>query len=131
MKTLLCVLFRLFAVGSWGATPRLAWDANPVEEAVTGYKVYYGLVSRYAMGWVAYTTVIDVGNVLESDPITVSDVVTTYFAVTAYNAYALESDYSLEVPYVPGQSGGLLRLAFSYGSGSSLFSTGAGSATFQ
>jgi len=35
----------------------LEWDANAVEENITGYKIYYGLESG------VYSTIIDVGNV--------------------------------------------------------------------
>ena len=75
-------------------TVTIAWDANPPEENVSGYRVHYGTVSR------TYTEVVDVANVttiaLQLDP-------GVYFLnVLAYNA-AGDSDFPEElVVTMPG-----------------------------
>jgi hypothetical protein len=70
-------------------TVTLAWDANPVADNVTGYKVHFGTATG------SYTTHVDVSNVTQwTTP--VLQPATYFFVVTAYNATA-ESDFSAEV----------------------------------
>ncbi len=68
----------------------LAWDANPVEDNVTGYRVYYGTASR------DYSGTVDAGLQI-AQTVTGLPNAHVYFAVTAYNAAGLESDFSNEV----------------------------------
>lgn len=67
----------------------LAWDANPPDDPVDGYRLRYGPESG------SHTTVIDVGNVT-TYTIEVPSGARTFFTVTAYND-TLESDPSNEV----------------------------------
>jgi hypothetical protein len=63
----------------------LAWDPNPPEENVTGYKIYYGNEPG------SYTYVIDVRNsTLKS--VRLQKGYQYYFAVTAYNEAGQESE---------------------------------------
>lgn len=73
----------------------LAWDASPSPEA-DGYSIHYGLSSG------AYTTQVDVGNVLTTT-LPIPDNTTVYFAATA-TATSLpgkRSVFSNEVVYPP------------------------------
>jgi hypothetical protein len=64
---------------------KLAWDPNPTEENVAGYKIYYGNEPD------SYTYVIDVRNsTLKS--VRLKKGYQYYFAVTAYNEAGQESD---------------------------------------
>jgi hypothetical protein len=64
---------------------KLAWDPNPPEENVTGYKIYYGNEPE------SYTYVIDARNsTLKS--IRLKKGYQYYFAVTAYNETGQESE---------------------------------------
>lgn len=75
----------------------LAWDPNPPEENVVGYRVYKGPVSRFDPAFASYGPEQDVGDVTKC-PIEVPDAPVDFFAaVVAYNAYGLQSDYSEEV----------------------------------
>lgn len=70
-------------------TVRLAWDANPPDDPVDGYRLRYGPESG------SHTTVIDVGNVT-TYTVEVPAGTESFFTVTAYND-TLESDPSNEV----------------------------------
>lgn len=70
-------------------TVRLAWDANPPDDPVDGYRLRYGPESG------SHTTVIDVGNVT-TYTVEIPGGVESFFTVTAYND-TLESDPSNEV----------------------------------
>jgi len=108
------------------ASVRLAWDANPVTDEVTGYRLYYGPKSQ------TYTNTTDVGSVTTATITTLAPGTTYFFAVTAYNASGLESDYSNEVSYTPSpvptaltaisSSPGKVRLRFTYGGGAVTYS---------
>lgn len=73
-----------------GADIRLAWDPNPAQERVTGYKIHYGPASGH------YDHVEDAGNVtqymLKGLPPG-----RYYIAATAYDSYKNASDYSKEL----------------------------------
>ena len=75
----------------------VAWDPNPVSDAVTGYRVLYGTVSRVY----SYTNTTATGSVTSSVISGLAGGVTYFFAVTAFNAYGLESDFSDELNYTP------------------------------
>ena len=68
----------------------LAWNPS-IDPLVTGYKVYYGVVSQ------TYTNAIDVGNVTEVTISNLTEGVTYYFSVTAYIVLGIESPFSNEV----------------------------------
>jgi len=68
----------------------LAWDAN-MEPAVSGYKLYYGKVTRN------YNLSVDVGKVTDYVLTGVSEDKPIFFAVTAYDASRNESAYSEEL----------------------------------
>jgi hypothetical protein len=81
----------LFASSAYADPVHLAWDANPANENVAGYKLYLGAAPYQWAGSV------DVGNV--TDYIFTNVQSSTYFAATAYNEYG-ESDFSNVVHYV-------------------------------
>jgi len=85
------VLLFLFtcATASFAADALLSWDRN-TEPTVTGYKVYYGIVSRQ------YTGTVDVGNQI-TYTVTGLNSQLYYFSVTAYDSLGRESAYSNEV----------------------------------
>ncbi len=102
------IFFAIFAIitlsttPTWAGTTTLAWDPNTVntEGNIAGYKVYYGTTSGN------YTTVLYVGDVLQSTVDNLTDGQTYYFAITAYNMQGYESNYSNEVSLsVVGSSG--------------------------
>jgi len=64
---------------------KLAWDPNPLEENVTGYKIYYGNDPD------SYTYVIDVRNATLKS-VRLKKGYNYYFAVTAYNEAGQESE---------------------------------------
>jgi hypothetical protein len=73
----------------------VGWDANQ-EANVTGYNVYYGVLSR------TYTNIAFVSGIANTT-CTISNLlgnVMYYLAVTATNNIGLESDYSNEVTYL-------------------------------
>lgn len=70
-------------------TVRLAWDANPPDDPVDGYRLRYGPESG------SHTTAIDVG-LVTTYVVEVPAGVESFFTVTAYND-TLESDPSNEV----------------------------------
>ena len=82
--------------GAFGATSSasLAWNRSSTTN-VTGYRVYYGAVSRN------YSNSVVAGNVTNSKVPGLASGVTYFFAVTAYNASGRESDFSTEFSYMP------------------------------
>jgi hypothetical protein len=80
-------------------TVTLLWDANPLDEAVAGYAVFLGPVSRSDPAFAGYELRMDAGNVTEQPLNLREDVPAHYLAVVAYNRDLLESDYSEEVAY--------------------------------
>jgi hypothetical protein len=83
------------AITAFGVT--LQWDPN-VETDLTGYKVYYGTVSR------TYGTPVTLGKITTYKVEGLTTPGIYYFAVTAFNA-AGESGYSNEVVLQPGPPG--------------------------
>jgi fibronectin type 3 domain-containing protein len=81
----------LFAQNGYCSRVTLAWDPNPPEDNVIGYKVYYGIESN------AYTTVLDVANVTLVKIRHLEKGKLYYFAVTAYDVEGQESDFSQEL----------------------------------
>ena len=79
----------------------LAWDANPPEENVTGYVVFWGTVERSADVFVGYAHELDVGNVTTVTVEIGSEYVVYYFAAAAYNSWGLRSGYSDELVRPP------------------------------
>ena len=80
-----------------GPTVTLAWDAS-ADPAVSGYRLYQGLVSRN------YSIVYDAGN---TNNVVVPGLLAGtiyFFAVTAYDTNGLESDFSTELVYTNGSS---------------------------
>jgi PKD repeat protein len=84
------MVLHLWACPGYGATFKLAWDANP-ETDLAGYRLHYGTASGN------YPQVVDVGDVTGYEVVGLEDGVTYYFAVTAYNTAGNQSDYSNEV----------------------------------
>ena len=79
----------------------LAWDANPPEENVTGYVVFWGTVARTADVFTGYEHELDVGNVTTVTVEIGSAFVVYYFAAVAYNGWGLRSGYSNELVRPP------------------------------
>ena len=75
---------------SFGEEVVVSWDAN-TEQDLLGYKICYGTSSR------SYSTIIDVGNVLEFQIDILSTGATYFFAVVAYDTAYNVSNYSAEV----------------------------------
>src|SRR5437867_940744 len=86
---LLLLLVLVWTSPAFAVAVTLAWDPNS-ETTLSGYKLYYGTVSRN------YTTVVDVGN-RTTYAVTGLAPGTYYFAVTAYDILGSESGYSNEV----------------------------------
>ncbi len=74
------------AVGALSIT--LAWDPNPAEENVVGYRLYYGTENDL------YAYMIDVRNTLLKKVSGIKKGQSYYFIITAYNEYGLESGFS-------------------------------------
>ncbi len=79
----------------------LAWDSE-TDPAVTGYKIYYGTVSKAVSGQYEHST--DVGMATQPSANTTSYTLrgltigqTYYMAVTAYDKSHIESNFSPEV----------------------------------
>jgi fibronectin type 3 domain-containing protein len=91
VKSLLTILFLLVSSTVFGASVTLQWDANPPEDAVTHYTVYYGNYSGNTRTFTAR------GNVTSTTTtVTVPGLSATekwYFRATASNAVQ-ESLYS-------------------------------------
>lgn len=83
------------------ASVSLQWQRSPSPE-VTGYRIYYGAVTRN------YSNSIAVGNVTNSVLPGLNIGETYYFTVAAYTASGLESLFSNEVLYIV--PGGLAQL---------------------
>ena len=97
MKKLVAVLVGLFVLVTLScasaADVTLAWDAN-TESNLAGYKLHYNTVEPGP----PYTTIVDVGNVLEYTFENLDLVANVYwFVATAYNTDGFESGYSNEV----------------------------------
>ncbi len=88
---LISILCGVMIGGCKTATVEVTWLANPLEDHVAGYIVYYGTTSgRYIHADdVEQNTQVDISNLKQG--------VTYYFAVTAYNASGNESVFSDEV----------------------------------
>ena len=96
MKRFLCLLALIVApFVSFGAqSVTLAWDANPPEDNVVGYRLYYGSTTTGE-----YTASIDIsGGLLQTPVVDLVEGRTYYFALTAYNS-CCESLFSDEVVY--------------------------------
>jgi hypothetical protein len=97
--------FRAFGLITPTGHVALAWQPSS-DTNVTGYNVYYGVVSH------VYPNMINVGNVTNA---TISGLVggtIYYFAVTAYDGFGDESDFSDEISYlVPNPSTVQIRSA--------------------
>ena len=118
-----CILLVIFFVSSAQAAEGItfSWGANPVEDEIVGYRLYYGQESRFAGGnydhYIDFTSsescpadtngygceplaadAVSCENLyLETPKCTVNDLPDRlYFAMTAYNAQA-ESDYTHEL----------------------------------
>ena len=95
---LACFLGALLMAQMAAAEPvTLAWDANPPEENVTGYVVFWGTVERSADLFTGYEHELDVGNVTTVTVEIGSEYVVYYFAAIAYNGTGLRSEYSDEI----------------------------------
>jgi ribosomal protein L30E len=94
---ILIVFLTVFGISSsvLAATITLAWDPNPPEDEVTGYKVYYGTASG------KYGSKINVGNVTKYTITGLTLNQKYFFAVTAYDKFSNESDFSGEVSGFP------------------------------
>jgi hypothetical protein len=73
------------------ATAEVSWSANPSEDEVAGYRVYYGTASG------RYIHVESAGQNTQAYINGLQEGVTYYFAVTAYDASFNESEYSDEI----------------------------------
>lgn len=79
-----------------GAQVTLAWNANPQQDQVAGYKIYIGTASG---NYNVRTN--DVGNVTQYTITNLTSGQSYFFAVTAYNGAGLESNFSVEgVPLI-------------------------------
>ena len=122
---LLGLIYLFCGLGTAEAAVSFLWQANPPEEEVLGYRLYYGTSSRYVVG--GYAQYIDFGSLqrcpadghglgcvpLGTDAVTCENLYRDspkctvndlsghlFFAMTAYNATS-EGEYSAEVEYVP------------------------------
>ena len=91
------VLLALPSLAARAEPVTVAWDANPVEEQVTGYLLHYGEVSATDPAFSGYDAEVDVGNVTEYTVDLPDATAVYYLAVVAYNGMGLRSDYSAEV----------------------------------
>ncbi len=83
------LLFPIRLIFAESAT--LEWDASTDNVGVTGYKIYYGVLTG------DYTSNIDVGDVLIYTITNLQVGQTYFFVATAYDAAGNESGYSDEV----------------------------------
>ncbi len=96
--TFISSLFILNPHSAFAGTATLTWNAN-TEADLSGYKIYYGTVSRTGTTPCAnagYTSSINVGNVLTYTFNNLTDGVTYYFAVSAYDTSNNESACSIQ-----------------------------------
>ena len=102
-QLVLCALLGVFcfALAATATDVTLAWDANPPEENVTGYVVFWGTVERSADVFVGYEHELDVGAVTTVTVEIGSEYVVYYFAAIAYNGRGLRSGYSDELVRPP------------------------------
>lgn len=73
------------------ASAQVSWSANPSQDEVAGYRVYYGTASG------RYIHIEIAGQSTQSEISGLQEGVTYYFAVTAYDASLNESAYSDEI----------------------------------
>ncbi|MCE5265311.1 MAG: fibronectin type III domain-containing protein [Deltaproteobacteria bacterium] len=99
------------------AQASLAWDPSP-DPDVTGYRVYFGKVSR------AQTESVDVGNAMQYTLTGLLEGTTYYFAATAYDRYGRESVFSNEVSTTTSSS-----CTYAISPASQSFTAAAGSGT--
>lgn len=113
------------------AQATISWDAVAAPD-LAGYKVHYGTASG------AYSTHIDVGNVLNKVIDNLVSNTTYYFVVTAYDSYGGESANSAEVVSTPapqpetlsapsaasGPTSGVAGGLYTYTTGGAVSSTG-------
>jgi fibronectin type 3 domain-containing protein len=90
MKTLIALLLMVSIAAA--ASVEVTWDANPVEDAVTNYKIYFGNYSGNSRTFVSVGTV-SVGTATSGQVMNLSPLQKWYFRVTASNAQ-MESLYS-------------------------------------
>jgi len=95
LKLLILLVIPNYAIAN---NVTISWEAN-TESDLFGYKIYYGISSR------SYSSVIDVGNVLEYTINNLSIGQTYYIAVTAYDAALNESNYSEEISIIVTDQG--------------------------
>jgi hypothetical protein len=79
-------------VASPTASATLEWDRNE-DTSTVGYRLHYGLASG------AYTTTVQVGNVVTHTLTGLTPGLTYYIAATAYDAAGMDSGYSNEVVF--------------------------------
>ena len=92
------------AVASSGEV-ELSWNVATDNEAVTGYKIYYGRNSVTEDGGAYEFDPIDVGNKITYTVEDLENDTAYYFAVTAYDAVGNESEnYSVEVSATPSHA---------------------------
>ncbi len=75
------------------AEVEVAWNANPSEENVAGYRLHYGITSGH------YENTDDVGNASSAVITNLGDDSRYFIALTAYNQDGLESDFSEEFEF--------------------------------
>lgn len=93
-------LWALHALAQQTQSVTLAWDPNPADPWIVGYRVYYGTASR------GYTITNQVGKVARAVISGLRSGTTYYFAVTAYGTNNLDSDFSDELScQVPASAG--------------------------
>ena len=99
-KLLAAILWLCLVTSAFGATVRLAWDARPPAENVTGYNIYRS--NTNGSGYVKINTVLITGTTFD-DTTVPNDGRRYYYVATAVNAGG-ESGYSSQVPFdaVPG-----------------------------
>ena len=88
------VMLSQFGVAALTAADvQLTWDANPSEEAVSGYRLHYGITS----GHYEYTN--DVGSAHSATLENLGDDTRYFVALTAYNQNGSESGHSEEFEF--------------------------------
>ena len=100
MKNIILALL-FSATGLFASSVKLTWDANPPEDNITGYKIYWNTVSQ------DYSEVIPdtFGDRTEHVIINLQPGTTYYFVASAYNdagESAFSTEISLTTSEVPG-----------------------------
>jgi len=83
--------FVIYTPAGHAARVTLAWDPNPSEQDVVGYKIYYGKESGN------YTNTVKVRSKTQKTVVRLKKGINYYFALTAYNTAGIESGFSGEV----------------------------------